>query len=99
MPEFVTREEFEAYKQKQEERLTPMGVRLEVISFDTSRLLRDVAGLAERVDEIAEDVAGLREDATARFESVDARFERLEKQIADGNAALLSAVLQLGKKP
>ncbi len=85
MSEFVTREEFEAYKQKQEERLTPMAVRLEVISFDTSRLLRDVAEIREEMNE--------------RFDAVDARFERLEKQIADGNAALLSAVLQLGKKP
>lgn len=92
MSEFVTREEFEAFKRTQEERLTPMAVRLEVISHDTTRLTRAAAEIREEMNE--------RFDAIdARFESVDARFERLEKQISDGNAALLSAVLQLGKKP
>ncbi len=92
MSEFVTREEFEASRQKQDERLTQMAVRLEVISHDTSRLLQDSARLREEMNE-------LREEVNERFASVDARFERLEKLIADGNAALLSAVLQLGKRP
>jgi hypothetical protein len=93
--DFVTREEFEAFKRAQEERLTPMAVRLEVVSFDTTRLLRDVADLSERVDELAEEVAAFRQAVNGRFDAVGARFERLEKQIADGNAALLSAILQL----
>ncbi len=86
--EFVTREEFEASKQKQDERLTTMAVRLEVISHDTTRLTRDVAEIRE---EMSERFSALEHELTQTREDI-------LKVVNDGHTALLSAIMQLGKR-
>lgn len=99
---FVTQEQHEALRLEVRSNATAverLSVRVEVISHDTTRILREMADLREEVDARFDAVDARFDAVDARFESVDARFERLEKQIADGNAALLSAVLQLGRKP
>ena len=71
-----------------------LAVRTEVISHDTTRLLGEVADL--------------REEMNLRFEEVNQRFEEFDgklaetrdamlKEIRDGHATLLSAIMQLGK--
>ncbi len=71
--------------QEQHERLS---VRVEVISHDTTRLTRDVAEIREEMNE--------------RFDAVDRELaktrEEILKVVNDGHAALLSAIMQLGKQ-
>lgn len=81
---YVTRAEFEPVKQGLE-RLT---IRVEVLT-------NDVHTLTNRVADIAEDLLALRTEMNERFRAIDVRFDRLEKTIADGHAALLSAILRL----
>jgi hypothetical protein len=71
--EFVTREEFEMVKAKQDELI----IRVESID-------RGLASLTIQVAELAE--------------SMERRFDALNKKIDDGNAALMSAILQLGRR-
>lgn len=72
-----------------------LSVRLVVLTEGQHSLAKDFAALAEEMNE--------RFDAVdARFDAVDARFDALttdlKKAIADGNAALISAVVKLGKR-
>lgn len=94
MPEptqFVTREEFDLVKEEQKRQ----AIRVEVLEDGLTSLTREVAGL--------------REDMNARFDQMDARFDAFEAKtngrfdamhqlIADGNAAIISAVMTLAKK-
>lgn len=91
----VSRQEFE--------RLT---IRVEVLTNDVHRLTLTVA-------DIAEDLASFRAETNARFESMEARLskkidennarvdgleERLSKKIEDGQTAILSAIVALGRR-
>ncbi|MDX2014083.1 MAG: hypothetical protein SFW67_28050, partial [Myxococcaceae bacterium] len=75
-----------------------LAVRVEVISHDTTRLLRELADLRE-------DVGALREEMNQRFEDMETRFDgklaetrdAILKEVRDGHATLLSAIVQLGK--
>ncbi|MCU0701666.1 MAG: hypothetical protein MUC96_34595 [Myxococcaceae bacterium] len=100
--EFVTQEQHQALSS--EVRTTSaagerLAVRVEVISHDTTRLLREVADLRE-------DIGGLRDELHQHFEAMEARFdeklaamrEALLKEVRDGHATLLSAILQLGTR-
>jgi archaellum component FlaC len=93
----VTVEEFEAQRaesRRATDRLTEdverLGIRLEVVSHDTARLTHDLADLRDDVSEFREDFERFRSE-------VNGRFERLEKTVVDGNAALMAAILQLGR--
>lgn len=98
---FVTQEQHEALTAEVRgnaatvERLT---VRVEVISHDTTKLLREVADLRDEMNQRFEDME-------TRFDGLEARVEgrlaetrdAILKEVRDGHATLLSAVLQLGK--
>ncbi len=97
---FVTQEQHEALKSEvrsQGTAIERLSVRVEVISHDTTRLLRDTAEIREEMNE-------LREEMNERFESVATRAElaatreEILKAVHDGHAALLSAIIQLGKR-
>jgi uncharacterized protein YoxC len=75
--------------------LETLTIRVEVLTGDLHRLTQNVGDLAESVDQ--------------RFASVDQRFDALEtlvrdghaelrRAIDDGQAALMSAVLSLGRR-
>lgn len=99
---FATQEQHEALKaevraevRSQATAIERLSVRVEVISHDTTRLTRDVAEIREEMNE--------------RFETVDGQLGSLGRELAktreeilkvvnDGHAALLSAIMQLGKR-
>lgn len=95
---FATQEQHEALKADMRSQATAierLSVRVEVISHDTTRLTRDVAEIREEMNE--------------RFDAVDARFDAADRELAktreeilkvvnDGHAALLSAIMQFGKR-
>lgn len=102
---FVTQEQHEALRLEVRSNATVverLSVRVEVISHDTTRILREMADLREEVSE--------RFDAVdARFKTVDGRLGSLERELTqtreeilkvvnDGHTALLSAIMQLGKR-
>ena len=98
---FVTQEQHEALAAEVRTNAATverLAVRVEVISHDTTRLLREVADLRE-------DVGGLRQEMNQRFEDMETRFdgklaatqEAILKEVRDGHATLLSAILQLAK--
>lgn len=82
----------------QDARIERLAIRVEVISHDTTRILREVADLREEVNERFEGVEERFVGVDQQFDAVNQRFDKLEKQIADGNAALLSAILKLAKR-
>ena len=88
---YVTQEEFQ--------RLT---IRVEVLSMDVHRLAQAVGDIAEDLAEMRADVSELRTEMNSRFEQLtgemNSRFETMGKVIADGHAALLSAVLSIGPR-
>lgn len=75
-----------------------LAVRVEVISHDTTKLLREVADLRDEMNQRFEDME-------TRFDGLEARVEgriaetrdAILKEVRDGHATLLSAVLQFGK--
>ncbi len=99
---FATQEQHEALKaevraevRSQATAIERLSVRVEVISHDTTRLTRDVAEIREEMNE--------------RFDAVDGRFDAVHGELAktreeilnvvnDGHAALLSAIMELGKR-
>lgn len=95
---FATQEQHEALKAEVRSQATTierLSVRVEVISHDTTRLTRDVAEIREEMNE--------------RFETVDGQLGSLGRELAktreeilkvinDGHAALLCAIMQLGKR-
>jgi uncharacterized protein YoxC len=91
---FVTQEQHEALAAEVRTNAATverLAVRVEVISHDTTKLLREVADL--------------REEMNQRFEDMETRFdgklaatqEAILKEVRDGHATLLSAILQLAK--
>ena len=75
---------------------------LDNVKEELHRLSVAVAVLAEQT-EARFDAMDARFDAMdARFDAMDARFDaltvELTKRIADGNAAIISAVMKLGKR-
>lgn len=66
------------------------SIRLEVISRDTTRLLREVADLRE-------DVADLRDGLSSLDTGLTETRTEILKAVNDGHATLLSASLQLGR--
>ena len=88
---YVTRGEFDPVKASLErlsDRVDHLTIRVDVLANELHHLTARVADLAEEMN--------ARFDAVdARFDAVDARFDRLEKAVADGNAALMSAILKL----
>ena len=91
--EFVTREEFDVLKAEHEK----VAIRAEVLSTVVTELTVEVADFREEMNVFRDEMYAFREDVKARFEGVDDRFTRLEKLVMDGNAALMSAILKLGK--
>jgi uncharacterized membrane protein YccC len=99
---FVTQEQHQALSS---EVRTPaavgerLAVRVEVISHDTTRLLREMADLREAI-------GGLRDQGDQHFEAMETRFdeklaatrEAILTEVRDGHATLLSAILQLGTR-
>ena len=79
---WVTREEFETVKAE----LQKLIIRVEVLSVDLHKLTLAVGDLGERMD-------GLE----SRMDRLENRMDRLEKTVIDGNAALMSAILSLGR--
>lgn len=99
---YVTQEEFQ-----------PVRVGLERLTIRVEVLTQDVHDLTLHVADVAEDLTELRTEMNARFEAlsgemnsrfeqmtseVNSRFDALGKVVADGHAALLSAVLALGPR-
>ncbi len=78
------------------ERIERIAIRFEVVSHDTSRLLHEVADLREELNEVRDELRDFREEVNTRFEGLEARVGKLEKTVIEGNAALMSAILQLG---
>ena len=86
MAEFVTRQEFEMVKAKQDELI----IRVEAIDRGLASLTVQVADLSESMER--------RFDAVdRRFDAVDQRFDRLEKKIDDCLTALMS-IVQMGRR-
>lgn len=84
---FVTQEQHEALRLEVRSNATVverLSVRVEVISHDTTRILREMADLREEVSELGEELANTRTE--------------ILKVVADGHTALLSAIMQLGKR-
>lgn len=79
---FVTREEFDSVKAE----LQKLIIRVEVLTHDLHRLTLAFGEFGQHL--IALD------DRLGRLED---RVERLEKTVIDGNAALMSAILSLGR--
>ena len=88
---YVTQEEFQ--------RLT---IRVEVLSVDVHRLGQAVGDIAEDLAELRTEVTELREELHSEISGLRAemnsRFDAMGKMIADGHAALLSAVLAIGPR-
>lgn len=78
-----------------------LAVRTEVISHDTTRLLGEVADLREEMNLRFEEVNQRFEEVNQRFEEFDGKLaetrDAMLKEIRDGHATLLSAIMQLGK--
>lgn len=98
---FVTQEQHEALTAEvrgNAATVERLAVRVEVISHDTTKLLREVADLRDEMNQRFEDME-------TRFDGLEARVEgriaetrdAILKEVRDGHATLLSAVLQLGK--
>lgn len=51
--------------------------------------------LTVQLGDLREEFNAFRDYVEARFDAIDRRFDRLEKTVADGNAALMSAILSL----
>jgi hypothetical protein len=88
---FVTEEELDMVKALQDR----LEVRLVVVEEQLASLTADVADLADSMNR--------RFDAVdQRFDAMDRRFDafeqRLDKKIDDAQAALMSAILQLGRR-
>ncbi len=71
---------------------------VEVLETEIKRLSVQQTVLADGLRDLTVTVARLAEEMNARFDAVDVRFERLTKEIADGHATLLSAILKLGPR-
>ncbi len=99
---YVTQEQHEDLKREVGlhaaalERFERIAIRFEVVSHDTSRLLHEVADLREELNEVRDELRDFREEVNTRFEGLEARVGKLEKTVIEGNAALMSAILQLG---
>ena len=98
--EFVTREEFDVLKAEHER----VAIRAEVLSEVVTELTRQLADLREEMNARFDAVDSRFDAVDSRFDAVDSRFagvddrlSRLEKLVMDGNAALMSAILKLGK--
>lgn len=109
---FVSQEQHEALRLEVRSNATVverLSVRVEVISHDTTRILREMADLREEVSERFDAVDARFDAVDARFKTVDGRLGSLERELTqtreeilkvvnDGHAALLSAIMQLGKR-
>ncbi len=91
--EFVTREEFDVLKAEHEK----VAIRAEVLSEVVTELTRQLADLREEMNARFDAVDSRFDAVDSRFAVVDDRLSRLEKLVMDGNAALMSAILKLGK--
>ena len=91
--EFVTREEFDVLKAEHEK----VAIRSEVLSEVVTELTRQLAFLSEEMNARFDAVDSRFDAVDSRFAGVDDRLSRLEKLVMDGNAALMSAILKLGK--
>jgi hypothetical protein len=60
-------------------------------------VVHDIHQLTLAVAELSESLDARFEAVDRRFEAVDRRFDALEKTVKDGNAALMSAILALGR--
>lgn len=81
---YVEREEFEAVKKT----LETLTIRVEVLTSDLHRLTQNVGDLAESVDRRFDALETMVRDGHAE----------LRRAIDDGQAALMSAVLSLGRR-
>lgn len=84
-------------------------MRAEVISHDTTRLLSDVADVAEALVELRDELTAHRQETRERFSRLEAELASTREEVTltrteilrvidDKHAVLLSAIMQLGKK-
>jgi predicted nuclease with TOPRIM domain len=94
---YVTREEFDSVKSE----LQKLIIRVEVLTQDLHRLTLAVGEFGERLVAIEGSIARLEERVDrldVRVDRIEARLDSLEKTVTDGNAALMSAILTLGRR-
>ena len=87
----VTREEFDSMKAS----LERLEIAVAVLQRDTQFLMTAVADLSEMVNERLDKMDGRLDKMDGRFDKMDGRLDKLERTMADGFAALTSAILTL----
>jgi hypothetical protein len=93
LAEFVTRQEFEMVKAKQDELI----IRVEAIDRGLASLTVQVAELSESMERRFDAVDRRFDAVDRRFDAVDQRFDRLEKKVDDCLTALMS-IVQIGRR-
>lgn len=85
--QYVTKEEFDS-----------MQTTVDNIRTDVQLLTTQVAEIAEDLSDLRVEVNELRVEVNELRQDTTNRFEKLETTVVEGNAALMSAILQIGKR-
>ena len=92
--QFVTKEEFEPMKAD----IQKLIIRVEVLTQDVHSLRLSLAAFVEATDARFDGLENRFDHLGARVDVLETRFDKLEKMVSDGNAALMSAILNLGPR-